>query len=39
MGIESFDKLLVLVGPQITNENTRLRQSVPPQERLAITLR
>jgi hypothetical protein len=33
MSIESFDKLLVLVGPRITYENTRLRLSVPPQER------
>jgi len=39
MSIESFDKLLVLVGPRITYENTRLRLSVPPQERLAVTLR
>jgi len=39
MSIESFDKLIVLVGPQITYENTRLRLSVPPQERLAVTLR
>jgi hypothetical protein len=36
MSIESFDKLLVLVGPRITYENTRLRLSVPPQERLAV---
>jgi len=28
MSIESFDKLLVLVGPRITYENTRLRLSV-----------
>ena len=28
MSIESFDKLLVLVGPWITYENTRLRLSV-----------
>ena len=33
--IESFDKFLVLVGPRMT----RLRLSVPPQERLAVTLR
>jgi len=38
MSIESFDKLLVLVGPRITYENTRLHLSVPPQERLAVTL-
>jgi len=39
MSIESFDKLLVLVGPRITYEKTRLRLSVPPQERMAETLR
>jgi len=39
MSTESFDKLLVLVGPRITYENTRLRLSVPPQERMAVTLR
>jgi hypothetical protein len=39
MSIESFGKLLVLVGPRITHKNTQLRLSVPPQERLAVTLR
>ena len=39
MGVESFDKLLALVGPRIMYENTGLRLSVPPQERLAVTLR
>jgi len=38
MRTESFDKLLVLVGPRIPYENTRLRLSVPPQERLEVTL-
>ena len=32
MSRESFDKLLVLVGPRITCENTRLRLSVAPKE-------
>jgi len=39
MNIQSFDKLLVLVGPGITYENTLLHLSVPPQEGLAVTLR
>ena len=39
MSIESFDKLLLLVGPRVTYENTRLRLSVPPQERLTVKLR
>jgi hypothetical protein len=30
MGIESFDKLLVLAGSRITYENTQLQLSVPP---------
>jgi hypothetical protein len=33
MSMKSFDKLLVLVGPRITYENTQLQLSVPPQER------
>jgi hypothetical protein len=36
MSIESFDKLLVLAGPQITYEITRLPLSVPLKERLAV---
>jgi hypothetical protein len=36
MTIESFDELLVLVGPRITYENIRLRLSVPPQKRPAV---
>jgi hypothetical protein len=37
LSIESFDKLLVVVGPRITYKNTRLHLSVPPQEILAVT--
>jgi hypothetical protein len=36
MSMESSDKLLVVVGQQITCENIRLLLSVPPQERLAV---
>jgi hypothetical protein len=39
MSTQSFDKLLGFVGPRITHENTQLRLSVPPQERLAVTMR
>ena len=38
MIVESFDKLLVLIGPRITYENSRLHLSVPPQERMAVKL-
>jgi len=38
MSIESFDKLLVLVGPRITYENTRLRLSVSPQESISQSI-
>ena len=34
-----FEHLLELVGPKIEKKNTRLRQAIPPRERLAITLR
>jgi hypothetical protein len=36
MSIESFDKLLVLVGQQITYKNIRLRLSVPAQKRMVV---
>ena len=34
-----FDELLSLVGPFLRRQDTHLRQSVRPSERLAITLR
>jgi hypothetical protein len=39
MDAESFDLLLRKVGPVIKRQNTRLRISIPPEERLALTLR
>ena len=39
MSPESFDYLLSKVGPLITKHSTRLRQPIPPAERLALTLR
>ena len=39
MSPESFDYLLSKVGPLITKRSTRLRQPIPPAERLALTLR
>ena len=35
----TFDKLLVLLGPSLTFQDTRMRKSVPPEERLAVTLK
>jgi hypothetical protein len=39
MSAATFDKLLVLLGPSLTFQDTRMRKSVPPEERLAVTLR
>ena len=39
LNIEQFDDLLSRVGPRITKEDTRLRRSIGPAERLAICLR
>jgi hypothetical protein len=38
MSTATFDKLLVLLGPSLTFQDTRMRNSVPPEERLAVTL-
>lgn len=34
-----FEKLLRKIGPQITKKNPTFRQTIPPHERLAVTLR
>jgi hypothetical protein len=39
MSAATFDKLLVLLGPSLTFQDTRMRKSMPPEERLAVTLR
>ena len=36
---QRFSHLLGLVGPAITRQDTTFRQAIPPDERLAITLR
>jgi len=38
MSNTTVDKLLVLLGPSLTFQDTRLIKSVPPEERLAVTL-
>ena len=39
MSSAKFDKLLVLLGASLTFQDTRMRKSLPPEERLAVTLR
>jgi hypothetical protein len=39
MSSSSFDELLFMIRPNITYQNTVMRMSVPPEERLAATLR
>ena len=39
MSTESFDKLLVFIGPRITYENTRLHLSLPPQARFGCNIK
>jgi hypothetical protein len=39
MSCNSFDELLFMMRPSITYQNTAMRVPVPPEERLAVTLR
>ena len=39
MSPESFDYLLSILGPTIEKKTTHLRETLPPPERLAMTLR
>jgi hypothetical protein len=39
MSSAAFYKLLALLGPSLTFQDTRIRKSVPPEERSATTLR
>ena len=36
---ESFENILALVGPRIVKQNTNMRESISPGERLSVTLR
>jgi len=38
MSTATFDKLLVLLGPSLTFHDTRMRKSIPTEERLAVAL-
>jgi len=39
MSSTTFDKLLVLLGQSLQFQDTRMRKFMPPEERLAVTLR
>lgn len=39
MKMSTFDKLLISIENNIRHENTKMRESIPPYIRLAITLR
>lgn len=39
MSYNTFNQLLALIAPKIKKEDTRFRKSIPPNERLALTLR
>jgi hypothetical protein len=39
MSSATFDKRLVLLGPGLTFQDNRMRNSLPPEERLAVTLK
>jgi len=39
MSSVTFYKLMVLLGPSLTFQDTRMRKPVPPEERLAVTVR
>lgn len=39
MPMASFDELLGYIKEKITKKNTRMRTSIPPEEKLVITLR
>lgn len=39
MSAGDFEELLQIVGPHITKQSTHLRKTIPPEEKLAVTLR
>ena len=39
MSQEDFANLLEMIRPQIVNQNTFFREAIPPEVRLAVTLR
>lgn len=39
MSVEAFDELVQILRPAITHQDTNMRLSIPPEERLAVTIR
>jgi len=39
MNISTFDELLRLDGPAVSYQNTNFRLCIPPEERIAVTIR
>lgn len=39
MDFQTFNKLLAIIAPKIIKQDTVMRQSIPPEERLTATLR
>ena len=39
MTVENFDELLSFIRADITKENTNMREAIPPEVKLAITIR
>ena len=38
MSVEVFDELLHIVGPAITRQDTSFKESIQPEDRLAVSL-
>jgi hypothetical protein len=38
MSVSAFDELTIL-GPRVRYKNTKLRLSIPPEERITVTIR
>ncbi|PNF18595.1 hypothetical protein B7P43_G06252 [Cryptotermes secundus] len=39
MSVRKFENLLKILGPELTKQNSKWRQSVSPEERLALTMK
>jgi len=39
MNISTFDELIRSVGPAVSYQNTNFRLCIPPEERIAVTIR
>ena len=39
MNVHTIDKLLNIIRPHVQRQDTNMRKCIPPEERLAVTLR